>query len=40
METLQEFLNLTKGTSYLIAVIVMMGFIPFWFFLTEREKKE
>ena len=39
METLQEFLTHTKGVSYLIAVIVMVGFIPFWSFLIDREDK-
>lgn len=39
MHTLQEFMDFTKGVSYLIAVAVMIGFIPFWFYLTEREKK-
>jgi hypothetical protein len=39
MYTLQEFLAHTKGISYLIAVILLVGSIPFWRFLTEREKE-
>jgi hypothetical protein len=39
METMQEYLTLTKGACYLIAAVVLIGFIPFWMFLTEREKK-
>ena len=38
--TLQEFLHTTKSVSYLIAVIIMVCFIPFWLFLTDREKKK
>ncbi len=40
METLQEFLTFTKGTSYLAAVILMVAFIPIWGFLTDREKED
>jgi hypothetical protein len=39
-QTLQEFLAYTKGVSYLLAVILLIGSIPFWHFLTEREEKE
>jgi hypothetical protein len=39
MHTLQEFFAHTKGISYLIAVILLAGSIPFWRFLTEREKE-
>ena len=36
--TLQEFLNFTKGSGYLMMLILLVMFIPFWIFLTEREK--
>jgi len=39
METLQQYLTLTKGTCYLVALVVLIGFIPFWMFLTDRERK-
>ena len=38
-ETLQGFFEHTKGVSYLLAVILLIGSIPFWKFLTEREEK-
>ena len=37
--TLFDFLTMTKGTCYVIAGIVLVGFIPFWLYLTEREQK-
>jgi hypothetical protein len=40
MYTLQDFLTWTKGVSYVVALVLMVGFIPFWFYLTEREKKK
>lgn len=40
METMQEYMNLTKGVSYLIAVAIMVGFIPFWRFLVDREEDD
>ena len=36
--TLQDFLTLTKGMSYLVALVILVGFIPFWIFLTDRQK--
>jgi hypothetical protein len=39
MHTLQEFMTLTKGLCYIVAGIFLVGFIPFWLFLTEREEK-
>jgi hypothetical protein len=38
--TLQEFLNRTKGVSYLLAVLILVAFIGFWLFLTGRERDE
>jgi hypothetical protein len=40
METLLEFIFETKKLSYIVAVILMVAAIPFWRFLTEREKTE
>jgi hypothetical protein len=40
MYTLQDFFAHTKGISYILAVLLLIGSIPFWRFLTEREKKE
>lgn len=40
MHTLQEFFAHTKAISYLLAVILLIGSIPFWRFLTEREEGE
>lgn len=40
MHTLVEFLTFTKGACYLLGAVFLIGFIPFWLFLTEREKKE
>jgi hypothetical protein len=37
--TLQDFLTLTKGVSYIVSAVILVCFIPFWLFLTEREKK-
>jgi len=37
--TLQDFLTQTKGVSYIVAAVLLAGFIPFWRFLTDREPK-
>ena len=37
--TLQDFLTFTKGMSYILMFALLMIFIPFWLFLTERENK-
>ena len=37
--TLQDFLTFTKGSCYVMMFVLLMIFIPFWFFLTDREKK-
>jgi len=39
MHTFQEFLTSTKGLCYILAAVFMVGFIPFFLFLTDREKK-
>ena len=40
METLLDFIFETKKLSYIVAVVLMVGAIPFWRFLTERERNE
>lgn len=37
--TLQDFFTHTKGTGYVMMFVLLMVFIPFWLYLTEREKK-
>ena len=39
METLLDYIFETKKLSYIVALILMIGSIPFWRFLTEREEK-
>ncbi len=39
MQTLFDFLTFTKGWTYVTAGICLVVFIPFWLFLTDREKK-
>jgi hypothetical protein len=38
MHTLFDFLTMTKGVTYLVAFGLMVGFIPFFLYLTNREK--
>ena len=40
MYTLQDFLTLTKGQEYLIAVGSMILFMVFWLFLERKPRKE
>jgi hypothetical protein len=40
METLLDYIFETKKLSYLVAVILMVGAIPFWRFLIEREEHD
>ena len=40
METLLDYIFETKKLSYLVAVILMIGAIPFWRFLIEREEND
>ena len=37
MHTLQEFMHHTKGVAYVLGAVVLLGFIFFWLFLTERQ---
>lgn len=36
--TLQEFINLTKGIEYIIAVLFLVCFPVFWRLLNKRKK--
>ncbi len=38
METLFDYLTYTKGVTYFVAFALMVGFVPFFLFLTERQK--
>lgn len=38
MHTLFDFLTHTKGTAYIVAGLLLVAYIPFWKFLTERER--
>jgi hypothetical protein len=38
VHTLFDFLTHTKGMAYIVAGVLLIGFVPFWKFLTEREK--
>lgn len=40
MHTLFDFLTHTKGMTYIVAGILLVCFIPFWQFLTERERHD
>jgi hypothetical protein len=39
VHTLFDFLTHTKGMTYIVAAVLLIGFVPFWKFLTEREKE-
>ncbi|HNS96598.1 MAG TPA: hypothetical protein PLJ27_06675 [Polyangiaceae bacterium] len=39
MVTLFDFLTFTKGWTYVVAGLLLVSFIPFYLFLTEREKR-
>ncbi len=38
VHTLFDFLTHTKAMAYIVAGVLLIGFVPFWKFLTEREK--
>lgn len=40
MHSLQEFLSVTKGNEYLIAIAAMALFPIFWGFLDWKKKKK
>jgi hypothetical protein len=39
MHTLQEFMQHTKGIAYFLGAAVLLAFIFFWLFLTDRQGK-
>lgn len=39
MATLWDFLTLTKGWTYVFALVLLLSFIPFYLFLVAREPK-
>lgn len=40
MYTLHEFATRTEGISYLLSAVILLSFIFFWLFLTDREPRE
>jgi hypothetical protein len=38
MYTLFDFLTHTKGLAYVVAGALLLAYIPFWRYLTEREE--
>lgn len=38
VHTLFDFLTHTKAMTYIVAGALLIGFVPFWQFLTERER--
>jgi hypothetical protein len=38
--TLFDFLTHTEGTTYILIGALVVSFIPFWRFLTERERED
>jgi hypothetical protein len=40
MHTLFDYLTHTKAMGYIVAALVLLAFIPFWRFLTERERDD
>jgi len=37
---LQEFMTATKGMCYVLSFGLLVIFVPFWLFLSEREKDD
>ena len=37
--TLFDFLTHTEGATYILVGVLLIGFIGFWRFLTERERR-
>ena len=40
LHTLQEFMVYTKGITYILMVLALLGITGFWLFLTGREEEE
>ena len=37
---LQDFTSLIKGMGYVFAGVFLLGFVPYWIYLTGHEKKK
>jgi hypothetical protein len=40
IHTLQEFMVYTKGITYILMVLALLGITGFWLFLTGGEEEE
>jgi hypothetical protein len=40
INTLQEFYTYTKGITYILMVLILVGITGFWLFLTERDEQD
>ncbi|MDM8524402.1 hypothetical protein QUF80_13625 [Desulfococcaceae bacterium HSG8] len=38
--TLQDFYTYTKGITYILMVLILVGMTGFWLFLTERDEDD
>lgn len=38
--TLHEFVFRAEAIGYLLSLLILLGFIPFWRFLTERQRSD
>ncbi|MEW6258344.1 MAG: sulfate respiration complex protein HmcD [Thermodesulfobacteriota bacterium] len=36
--TLQDFMTFTKGVTYILMVVSLIGITAFWLFLSERDE--
>lgn len=36
--TLQDFLTHTKGVAYILIVLILLGMLGFWIYLTGRDE--
>lgn len=39
-QTLWDYLTFTKGVGYVVAFALLLCFIPFYLFLTDRERND
>lgn len=35
--TLQEFMTFTKGVTYILIIVILLGMLGFWKFLVARD---
>lgn len=38
--TLQEFLTYTEGITYILIVVILVGMLAFWNFLTDKDEDQ